>query len=103
MIRRPPRSTLFPYTTLFRSQVTSEHLNGYVPIPIGMFIRRKSVVPVDHKVFAASGEHQQGIERLARYAQSVDKRRNMGRFTMRIVVWGYPLGHARRSKLATLC
>src|SRR2546422_8611315 len=25
MIRRPPRSTLFPYTTLFRSQ--AEHLN----------------------------------------------------------------------------
>src|SRR5688572_32753292 len=25
MIRRPPRSTLFPYTTLFRSQRGSEH------------------------------------------------------------------------------
>src|SRR4051795_13775262 len=25
MIRRPPRSTLFPYTTLFRSVVTVEH------------------------------------------------------------------------------
>src|SRR5947199_6266842 len=25
MIRRPPRSTLFPYTTLFRSQRTSRH------------------------------------------------------------------------------
>src|SRR2546430_5144654 len=24
MIRRPPRSTLFPYTTLFRSQASSE-------------------------------------------------------------------------------
>src|SRR2546428_14118720 len=24
MIRRPPRSTLFPYTTLFRSQLTGE-------------------------------------------------------------------------------
>src|SRR2546423_11676661 len=24
MIRRPPRSTLFPYTTLFRSQLTDE-------------------------------------------------------------------------------
>src|SRR2546430_9002619 len=24
MIRRPPRSTLFPYTTLFRSRVTSD-------------------------------------------------------------------------------
>src|SRR2546427_9468254 len=28
MIRRPPRSTLFPYTTLFRSHVTT----GYLPI-----------------------------------------------------------------------
>src|SRR3712207_7337850 len=26
MIRRPPRSTLFPYTTLFRSVERSEHL-----------------------------------------------------------------------------
>src|SRR5947208_12067186 len=25
MIRRPPRSTLFPYTTLFRSPVTGDH------------------------------------------------------------------------------
>src|SRR5688572_32551926 len=29
MIRRPPRSTLFPYTTLFRSQVD-------VPLPEGV-------------------------------------------------------------------
>src|SRR3989339_1295182 len=27
MIRRPPRSTLFPYTTLFRSQLHSKHAN----------------------------------------------------------------------------
>src|SRR3712207_8920590 len=26
MIRRPPRSTLFPYTTLFRSRVVHRHL-----------------------------------------------------------------------------
>src|SRR2546430_7622919 len=26
MIRRPPRSTLFPYTTLFRSQVRHDHV-----------------------------------------------------------------------------
>src|SRR5258708_8620545 len=25
MIRRPPRSTLFPYTTLFRSRVVGDH------------------------------------------------------------------------------
>src|SRR5260370_7150395 len=28
MIRRPPRSTLFPYTTLFRSQTTPTGLPG---------------------------------------------------------------------------
>src|SRR3712207_7029695 len=41
MIRRPPRSTLFPYTTLFRSACTDTHRSaafyqrvlGAVPIP----------------------------------------------------------------------
>src|SRR5436190_18635160 len=28
MIRRPPRSTLFPYTTLFRSSRDGRHLGG---------------------------------------------------------------------------
>ena len=28
MIRRPPRSTLFPYTTLFRSDVTIDAATG---------------------------------------------------------------------------
>src|SRR5256885_6979529 len=28
MIRRPPRSTLFPYTTLFRSNESTASLNG---------------------------------------------------------------------------
>src|SRR5690554_7408358 len=28
MIRRPPRSTLFPYTTLFRSNGTSSNTHG---------------------------------------------------------------------------
>src|SRR5256885_6294419 len=34
MIRRPPRSTLFPYTTLFRSQVIS--LSAEVPATHGV-------------------------------------------------------------------
>src|SRR2546422_5019080 len=29
MIRRPPRSTLFPYTTLFRSLQTNANLHAY--------------------------------------------------------------------------
>src|SRR2546430_13225393 len=30
MIRRPPRSTLFPYTTLFRSPVTGERASRHL-------------------------------------------------------------------------
>src|SRR2546421_4355701 len=30
MIRRPPRSTLFPYTTLFRSKQTHIHNRAYL-------------------------------------------------------------------------
>src|SRR3712207_7178219 len=38
MIRRPPRSTLFPYTTLFRSQLrpgTAERLRRLVVVDAG--------------------------------------------------------------------
>src|SRR5260370_12531307 len=31
MIRRPPRSTLFPYTTLFRSRILDEAIQFQVP------------------------------------------------------------------------
>src|SRR2546430_13619536 len=37
MIRRPPRSTLFPYTTLFRSVVA---------VPVGIEEERAHVLPV---------------------------------------------------------
>src|SRR5260370_19938522 len=32
MIRRPPRSTLFPYTTLFRSEVKLQRFHGVVDL-----------------------------------------------------------------------
>src|SRR2546430_6041014 len=35
MIRRPPRSTLFPYTTLFRSSIFSSREPGAGGPPIG--------------------------------------------------------------------
>src|SRR2546426_7933292 len=40
MIRRPPRSTLFPYTTLFRSRAESGHAH-------------RAIVAVAHRFFAA--------------------------------------------------
>src|SRR5256885_3931968 len=37
MIRRPPRSTLFPYTTLFRS-IVATHFWSFALLVIGVFI-----------------------------------------------------------------
>src|SRR2546429_6298366 len=37
MIRRPPRSTLFPYTTLFRSRVKFQMLPKHPSAPPGTF------------------------------------------------------------------
>src|SRR3712207_7206382 len=36
MIRRPPRSTLFPYTTLFRSEIAHAAKDAGIPIRIGV-------------------------------------------------------------------
>src|SRR5438874_4431839 len=41
MIRRPPRSTLFPYTTLFRSQIMSS-LVFYVYLLLARYLARGS-------------------------------------------------------------
>src|SRR5256885_6752847 len=47
MIRRPPRSTLFPYTTLFRSVVVGVYAALRVrgarpyPVPVGRLRRRR--------------------------------------------------------------
>src|ERR1043166_7328932 len=38
MIRRPPRSTLFPYTTLFRSPATPERLIRYSAAAVVAFV-----------------------------------------------------------------
>src|SRR3712207_8045018 len=43
MIRRPPRSTLFPYTTLFRSPRVT-HPSAANPLPKGSFIARLACV-----------------------------------------------------------
>src|SRR5690349_23964814 len=41
MIRRPPRSTLFPYTTLFRSERRRRHAS--IPFTRGMSTSRNTI------------------------------------------------------------
>src|SRR3989449_8388489 len=48
MIRRPPRSTLFPYTTLFRSRLVHDHEVPAVPQDLlGVAARAGAVVRHD--------------------------------------------------------
>src|SRR3712207_7860989 len=73
MIRRPPRSTLFPYTTLFRSQVGRRvgpqvdddvvHRPLRRPDELGLGRGRKLVVhPADAALRARSEEHTSELQ-----------------------------------------
>src|SRR2546430_5719648 len=50
MIRRPPRSTLFPYTTLFRSYSSSSSVYGDTPV----LPKTESAEPLPRSPYAAS-------------------------------------------------
>src|SRR5256885_12283669 len=56
MIRRPPRSTLFPYTTLFRSMLSSEDAKAYDTVALGDYASR-NIVPEIQRV-AGVGQAQ---------------------------------------------
>src|SRR3712207_7813042 len=45
MIRRPPRSTLFPYTTLFRSQVASGASARVLTVGVGPTFATRWLIP----------------------------------------------------------
>src|SRR3712207_7793969 len=47
MIRRPPRSTLFPYTTLFRSFVVVLHLAAEHESRLAAVLQAKTRMPVE--------------------------------------------------------
>src|SRR5260370_36413092 len=49
MIRRPPRSTLFPYTTLFRSYfLHAEMCENWHYSKLGEFIKKQSIDEMKH-------------------------------------------------------
>src|SRR5256885_7319204 len=60
MIRRPPRSTLFPYTTLFRSLLNSEEGLGDVkgPIAFPVFGRGRALCSLHDKDLTNPSELQ---------------------------------------------
>src|SRR2546422_7192274 len=59
MIRRPPRSTLFPYTTLFRSQVSqlSDQLPGLGHVSVHVLQGQDPKLALDRKSTRLNSSH----------------------------------------------
>src|SRR3712207_7279976 len=65
MIRRPPRSTLFPYTTLFRSSVSVLRLRHHGHLPAGQYQQRKFQLrwgQLDREIASRSEEHTSELQ-----------------------------------------
>src|SRR5260221_9788469 len=64
MIRRPPRSTLFPYTTLFRSLVESRQGSG-------VFVKAAGIEPLDFEGLPAAGRSEEHTSELQSHSDLV--------------------------------
>src|SRR2546427_9052273 len=69
MIRRPPRSTLFPYTTLFRSHVLQQLLggrrqlrDGLQEVGLGKLLHADIAVGQHVQAAAAPLQHKGGVQ-----------------------------------------
>src|SRR5258708_23224771 len=76
MIRRPPRSTLFPYTTLFRSKKVSEEMLDAVKLALKNAGRSQDEIRRDLEiqgfVLKETGSHLQRSEEHTSELQSPD-------------------------------
>src|SRR4051812_49699533 len=60
MIRRPPRSPLFPYTTLFRSVLTGSETfiyTGATPTEVRILDAEEIAAPIDRKSTRLNSSH----------------------------------------------
>src|SRR5260370_14913611 len=56
MIRRPPRSTLFPYTTLFRSETLNTMTLGGLALAVGILVDDSTVtIENTHRLWTEEG------------------------------------------------
>src|SRR2546427_7576268 len=62
MIRRPPRSTLFPYTTLFRSRSRGQKVPGMIYERIERLDDERQVFPRGQLAGARSEEHTSELQ-----------------------------------------
>src|SRR2546430_5668822 len=91
MIRRPPRSTLFPYTTLFRSEPTVEVIGRDVPGPRGISreqleVRATSLVCPPHQVSENAERVRERVEQLVRSEEHTSELQSQSNLVCRLLL-----------------
>src|SRR5438093_10161440 len=81
MIRRPPRSTLFPYTTLFRSPSTVElgFKGGWGPESGGGYLVRQTAI-------VESGGHGYVLSMIARSEEHTSELQSLTKLVCRLLL-----------------
>src|SRR2546425_1858397 len=101
MIRRPPRSTLFPYTTLFRSQTSRPRRGGRRrrTAPPHWASEPRRAAPMLRRCTTRSEEHTSELQSLAylvcRLLLEKKKNANASRTCLGRINCGYVHGDAR--------
>src|SRR2546427_3108484 len=80
MIRRPPRSTLFPYTTLFRSDVGRTLGHGERPLA-GLAAAAAHLVPAE-----VAGDALDPVERLERSEEHTSELQSQSNLVCRLLL-----------------
>src|SRR5258705_9159719 len=80
MIRRPPRSTLFPYTTLFRSVVADLRCAGSQPRVLRGDAMRQGGFPARSRTFrrhATTMPHRRKVDRSEEHTSELQSLRHL--------------------------
>src|SRR3712207_8457201 len=92
MIRRPPRSTLFPYTTLFRSKVRAAlHEVGAGLADLGTVEHQPHVVGLSVLAAAVQAVHHRLRARFAAVVTHLDARQRSEEHTSELQSRQYPV------------
>src|SRR2546427_6151831 len=96
MIRRPPRSTLFPYTTLFRSrlddgrerdQLVAGHAQGVEPrLPLRLPVREELVGHEAHELARADAHAHRVGRRVERSEEDTSELQSQSNLVCRLLL-----------------